>query len=94
MPMRDIIMMQPRFERRTGRRALRFLEQRNFRAAYDFLLLRAAAGEADPEVAEWWTRLQAMSPERREAEVGAAGGDSGSKTRRRPRRRRRRSPPT
>lgn len=94
LPMRDIIMMQPRFERRTGRRALRFLEQRNFRAAYDFLLLRAASGEADPDVADWWTRLQEMSPEQREAEVGASGGDAGSKPRRRPRRRRRRSPTT
>jgi len=29
-----------------------------FRAAYDFLLLRAESGGADRELAEWWTRYQ------------------------------------
>ena len=93
LPMRDIIMMQPRFERRSGRRAMRFLEHRSFRAAYDFLLLRAASGEADPAVADWWTAFQEMSDEERLAAVGAQpGGDRGpgSKPRKRPRRRRRR----
>ena len=69
LPMRDLIMLQPRFERRAGRRALRMLEHPKFRAAYDFLLLRAAAGEADPELAEWWTRLQQMPADDRIAEV-------------------------
>jgi poly(A) polymerase len=67
--MRDLIMLQPRFERRAGRRALRMLEHPKFRAAYDFLLLRAAAGEADPALAEWWTRLQQMPADDRIAEV-------------------------
>ena len=49
--MRELIMLQTRFERRSGRRALRLLEHPRFRAAYDFLLLRAAAGEVDPELA-------------------------------------------
>jgi poly(A) polymerase len=89
MPMRDIIMMQPRFERRAGRRAARFLEHPRFRAAYDFLLLRAASGEVDPEVAAWWTRLQEMEPTERLAEVesrplsGAATPRSRSGRRRR-----------
>ena len=69
LPMRDILMLQPRFERRAGRRALRLLEHPKFRAAYDFLLLRAASGEIDPEIAAWWTRLQELSPEDRIAEV-------------------------
>src|SRR5690606_6188951 len=51
LPMREIIGLQPRFERRAGRRALRLLDHPRFRAAYDFLLLRAAAGEVDPELA-------------------------------------------
>jgi poly(A) polymerase len=29
-----------------------------FRAAYDFLLLRAQAGEAPQEQADWWTLAQ------------------------------------
>ena len=51
LPMRELIMLQTRFERRSGRRALRLLEHPRFRAAYDFLLLRAESGEADPELA-------------------------------------------
>ncbi len=51
LPMRELIMLQTRFERRSGRRALRLLEHPRFRAAYDFLLLRAESGEVDPELA-------------------------------------------
>ena len=40
-----------------------------FRAAYDFLLLRAAAGEVDPELAKWWTDIQSASAEERVARV-------------------------
>ncbi|HVN41733.1 MAG TPA: polynucleotide adenylyltransferase PcnB, partial [Steroidobacteraceae bacterium] len=99
LPMRELVMLQTRFERRSGRRALRLLEHPRFRAAYDFLLLRAAAGEVDPELAAWWTRLQEMTPELRIAEVESqpreaaeAGSGPGSGTRRRRRRPRRRRP--
>ncbi|NJD30513.1 MAG: polynucleotide adenylyltransferase PcnB [Gammaproteobacteria bacterium] len=90
LPMRDIILMQPRFTRRSGRRALRFLEHPRFRAAYDFLLLRAEAGEVEPELAAWWTRLQTLSPAERLAEVESqpATGESAPRTRSRRRRRR------
>jgi poly(A) polymerase len=93
LPMRDLLLMQPRFERRSGRRALRLLEHPKFRAAYDFLLLRAAAGEVDPEVADWWTRLQEMPEEQRLAEVESRpreAGDAAPRARSRARRRRRR----
>lgn len=93
MPMREIIGLQPRFERREGRRALRLLDHPRFRAAYDFLLLRAAAGEVDAELARWWTDIQSASPEEREARVEQKGdGDRAAGPRRR-RRRRRRAPP-
>lgn len=42
-----------------GKRAIRLLSHPRFRAAYDFLLLRVAAGEPLAEVADWWTALQA-----------------------------------
>ena len=58
LPLREIVGLQPRFERREGRRALRLLNHPRFRAAYDFLVLRAAAGEADAELAQWWTDIQ------------------------------------
>ena len=45
LPMREIWMLQLRLERKGGKRSLRVLGHPRFRAAYDFLLLRAAAGE-------------------------------------------------
>ena len=95
LPMRDLIMLQPRFERRSGRRALRLLEHPKFRGAYDLLLLRAAAGEADPEVAQWWTRLQEIPEPERVAEVEARPAEPGeapARRRSRSRRRRKRTP--
>jgi len=94
VPMTEIIALQPRFERREGRRALRLLDHPRFRAAYDFLVLRAAAGEADPELAQWWTHIQSVPPSERAALVEqgstadtAGAARKGSKRRRRRRRR-------
>ncbi|MCO6441419.1 MAG: polynucleotide adenylyltransferase PcnB [Nitrococcus mobilis] len=70
MPMREIWSLQPRFERRTGKRALRLLSHPRFRAAYDFLLLRAEAGEVEAELARWWTQLQLTSGEQRTEMAG------------------------
>ena len=53
--------MQRRFENRRGMRALRLLTHKRFRAAYDFLLLRARCGEVDQELADWWTEVQTLS---------------------------------
>jgi poly(A) polymerase len=95
MPMRELLALQPRFHRREGRRALGFLAHPRFRAAYDFLLLRAGAGAEDPEIARWWTELLAMSPEQQRERVGAGGSQEPGPGRRRRRRRggRRRAPP-
>lgn len=57
-PMREVWMLQPRFERIKGARPFRLLSHPRFRAAYDFLMLRAETGEADPELAHWWTSFQ------------------------------------
>ena len=53
--MRDIWLLQPRLERRTGKSPYRLLENERFRAAYDFMLIRCEAGELDPELGQWWT---------------------------------------
>ncbi|MDO8178685.1 MAG: polynucleotide adenylyltransferase PcnB [Undibacterium sp.] len=53
--MRDIWAMQPRFEKRVGKTPYKLLENTRLRAGYDFLLLRCASGEIDPEIGEWWT---------------------------------------
>ena len=90
IPMRELLALQPRFHRREGRRALAFLSHPRFRAAYDFLLLRAAAGVEDPEIARWWTEIQALPPETQLQRVGPESGEGGQADGPRPRRRRRR----
>ncbi|HWH81073.1 MAG TPA: polynucleotide adenylyltransferase PcnB [Burkholderiaceae bacterium] len=52
--MREIWQMQPRFERRQGASTASLVEQPRFRAGFDFLRLRADAGEIDAELATWW----------------------------------------
>jgi poly(A) polymerase len=52
--MREIWMMQPRFEKRVGSAPFGLAEQPRFRAAFDFMRLRADAGEVDEVLADWW----------------------------------------
>lgn len=59
--MREIWLMQHRFSKRTGNRAYHLLEHPRFRAAYDFLALRALAGDESMELANWWTNFQDAS---------------------------------
>ncbi|NIR59412.1 MAG: polynucleotide adenylyltransferase PcnB [Gammaproteobacteria bacterium] len=88
IPMRDIWALQPRFTQRRGRRPLRLLEHPRFRAAYDFLALRAEAGEALQELVEWWTELQGLEADERERRLAQGGARSGKRRGRRKRRRR------
>jgi len=62
---KEIWMFQPRFEKRRGKRAMRLLQERRFRAAYDFLLLRADEDKTAAELAEWWTSVQQVDGETR-----------------------------
>jgi poly(A) polymerase len=65
--MREIWTMQPRFERRSGSGPSTLVEQPRFRAGFDFLRLRAAAGEMDAELAAWWESFSlADTTERRQ----------------------------
>jgi poly(A) polymerase len=64
---KEIWSLQPRFEQRAGQRPFRLLEHPRFRMAYDFLLLRAEAGEASRDLADWWTRFQESDDAQREA---------------------------
>lgn len=56
---REIWAMQASFNTTKGRRPARMVKHPRFRAAYDFMLLRAHAGEIKPEIAAWWTDYQA-----------------------------------
>ena len=87
--MREIWMMQPRFERRFGNTVAALVEQARFRAGFDFLRLRADAGEIDAELAEWWedyslgsdeerVALMEVARERDHARRGAGGAARGA----------------
>ncbi|NOQ80519.1 MAG: polynucleotide adenylyltransferase PcnB, partial [Gammaproteobacteria bacterium] len=57
--MREIWHMQPQLQHPTRKRALRTLENKRFRAGYDFLLLRNGVGEPElTSLCEWWTEIQ------------------------------------
>jgi len=68
---REIWSLQSRLEGRDRHDAVALLGHPRFRAAYDFLLLRAEAGEPVAELAQWWTELQALDGEEREAAIAA-----------------------
>jgi poly(A) polymerase len=85
MPMREIWALQPRLERRQGKRPLALLGHPRFRAAYDFLLLRAEVGEVDAELAEWWTRFQDVDTAERVRMTGNSAKGKRSRRRRKPR---------
>lgn len=58
MTIREIWQLQPRLSRAIDKRSLSLIEHPRFRAAYDFLVLRA---EVDPQYqnnAKWWTDYQ------------------------------------
>lgn len=80
----DIWVMQFRLRDRMGKqKALRLLESPRFRAAYDFLLLRQAAGEPIQQQAAWWKDLV-------ESESRQLTGETEAQVRKKPNRRRRR----
>ncbi|SEQ06818.1 poly(A) polymerase [Solimonas aquatica] len=96
LPMREIWTLQPRFDLRKGGRQQRLLTHPRFRAAYDFLVLRAQSGEIEQAVADWWTRAQVgeglppLPPEpdlETEAEESSDGAEPGGAPRKRRRRR-------
>ena len=68
---REIWSLQSRLEGRDRHDAVALLGHPRFRAAYDFLLLRAEAREPVAELAQWWTELQALDGEEREAAIAA-----------------------
>ena len=86
-PMREIWTAQLRFFHRNGKRPQRFLEHPRFRAAWDFFALRAASGEVEQEVADWWEAFQVAEVEQRsEMTRGESRGKQNNGRRRRRRR--------
>jgi poly(A) polymerase len=95
----EIWALQSRFAQRTKKRALRLLEHPRFRAAYDFLLLRAGESPELAELAAWWTDAQQLRPDEFAERLGAMPAPSPltdaapTAKRKRARRRRRKARP-
>jgi poly(A) polymerase len=62
---KDIWVMQYQMMQKKKRRIYSILAHPKFRAAYDFLLLRAQAGEKAKEAAKWWTQIQEVNETKR-----------------------------
>jgi poly(A) polymerase len=84
--MREIWLMQPRFDKRVGSSPFSLVEQPRFRAGFDFLRLRAAVGEVPEELAHWWETFSlADEAHRRDmveavrAETARAGKGAGTR---------------
>lgn len=87
---RDVWGLQGRLEARSPRTVQRLLAHPKFRAAYDFLVLRADAGEPLSDVAEWWTTYQFADENTQKEMVDALRGSPSAPARKRRRRRGRR----
>jgi len=84
---REIWLLQYRFAKRLGGRACHLLEHPRFRAAYDFMALRALAGDESMELAQWWTTFQEVDETERAKMVAqiTPASPTKAKRRRRPR---------
>jgi poly(A) polymerase len=84
--MNEIWQLQPKFVHRSGKKPLRLMTHLRFRAAYDFLLLRAKAGETDQKLADWWTHFQdANEEQQKELQKKLESTTSKKRRRRKPR---------
>ncbi len=79
--MREIWLMQPRFERRTGQGPYTLVQQPRFRAGFDFLRLRADAGEAPAELGTWWENFSLADDDQRGALMDKARSSDGPRRR-------------
>ncbi|MBM3387555.1 MAG: polynucleotide adenylyltransferase PcnB [Betaproteobacteria bacterium] len=79
--MREIWMMQPRFEKRVGSTPFGLAEQPRFRAGFDFLRLRADVQEVDERLADWWQEFSLADDATREDLVQQARAEQQSQPR-------------
>jgi poly(A) polymerase len=81
---KEIWALQPRFEKRAGKMPYRLIEQPRYRAAWDFLRLRAQSGEIPMELPDWWDRFAHAGHEARDALLRETpAGEAPAKKRRR-----------
>ena len=90
-PALDIWDLQFALESRVPRKIGKILDHKRFRAAYDFLWLRADVAEVTPDLVDWWTNIQDESPEFQRKMIDELRGSQPAtrqRKRRRPRKRR------
>ena len=95
LPMHEIWQLQTRFSQRTRKRVFRLLAHPRFRAAFDFLALRATGIPELAEEVQFWEQAQTLAPEQLAQIIPgqskpAVSGESAHVP---PKRRRRRSKP-
>ncbi|MGR9099897.1 MAG: polynucleotide adenylyltransferase PcnB [Gammaproteobacteria bacterium] len=78
--MREVWNFQPRLHNRKGMRPFRLLGHPRFRAAYDFLALRAETGGADAELADWWKEFQEADDGRKKKMTQGSGKSARKRT--------------
>ena len=83
--MREIWMMQPRFEKRVGNAAFGLVDQARFRAAFDFMRLRADIGEVEEVLADWWQEFSMANDSLRADMVEQIRAEQGRRVARAPR---------
>ena len=88
VPMKEMLVLQRRFNTTKGIRAAKLLEHKRFRAAYDFLVLRSRCGEVDTELAGFWSEIQEADEAARKSALQIDKSSPGRRrrSRRRPRR--------
>ena len=82
---REIWILQGRFQFKNQRRVFSLLENKRFRAAYDFMCLRSKSGEISEDECKWWTLIQEVDESEKKAMCLAAPSKKKGK-RRNPRR--------
>lgn len=76
--MEEIWSLQPRFEQVQRKRVFRLMAHPRFRAAFDFLLLRAHESPAMRELGLWWAHAQQLPQDVLAAALPASGGSHAS----------------
>ncbi|MDZ3822145.1 MAG: polynucleotide adenylyltransferase PcnB [Pseudoxanthomonas sp.] len=71
----EIWTLQGWLTQRTRRRVVRLLAHPRFRAAWDFLVLRASVEPALSELVDWWRQTQSLDEASLEGHLGQVPGD-------------------
>ena len=81
---REIWLLQYRFSKRIGLKPMQLMQHARFRAAYDFLGIRALAGDESIELADWWTHFQDVDEEQQSVMIEELHQSKPPKKKRRP----------